>query len=75
MSADDPNAELKTSRWPNRTPLHRQRREAAERVRIARTIAAAFPSDENTAELVEAMEAFKKLTGREGFEQMGKVPK
>lgn len=56
------------------TPLHLQRREAAERVRIARTIAAAFPSDENTADLAAAMDAFNKLTGREGFEQ-GKVPK
>jgi hypothetical protein len=52
------------------TPLHLQRREAAERVRIARTMAAAFPDDENRAELAEALEAFHRLTGREGFEQV-----
>jgi hypothetical protein len=74
MSTNDPNAELVVGKWGGRrqgktinaAPLYLQRREAAERVRIARTMATAFPSEENAAELVAAMEAFRRLTGREG---------
>lgn len=37
--------------------------EAAARVRVARTMAVARQDDESAAELVAALEAFRKLTG------------
>lgn len=47
------------TRRASRTELQ----EAAERVRVARTMCAAFPSAERQAELSAAIEAFKELRG------------